>query len=218
MSEKAAEANATAAMDKLRAEGLACTHCDLYKTGTPVVWGEGDTAAKVMFIGQGPGEQESKQERPFIGPAGRLFDRALAEAGIDRTKLWLTNGIKHWATTSNANGNRVNRAPRVGEMRACHHWLAGELAIVQPRLIVCLGASAIQALTGKAEKMNDIRGQWTEGPDNAAVMATFHPSYLLRLQSADPAAAAATWELFLADLGTVRDRAKELKLAIQTSP
>jgi uracil-DNA glycosylase len=214
MSAKTATGDATAAMAKLRAEGLTCTRCDLYKTGTPVVWGEGDPEAKVVFIGQGPGEQESKQERPFIGPAGRLFDRALAEAGIDRAKLWLTNGIKHWATTTNARGNRVNRPPRVGEMRACHLWLEGELAIVQPRLIVCLGASAVQALTGKAATMGDIRGKWTDGPDDAAMMATFHPSYLLRLQGADEAAAAATWDIFLADLGTVRDRAKELGLAI----
>jgi DNA polymerase len=214
MGAKTAERKATAAMAALRDEGLACTRCDLYKTGTPVVWGEGDPEAGVMFIGQGPGEQESKQERPFVGPAGRLFDRALAEVGIDRAKLWLTNGVKHWATTTNARGNRVNRAPRVGEMRACRHWLEGELAIVQPRLIVCLGASAVQALTGKAATMNEIRGQWAEGPNDATVMATFHPSYLLRLQSADEAAAAATWEAFLANLGTVRDKAKVLRLMI----
>jgi DNA polymerase len=214
MSTKSAAGNATEAMAKLRDEGLACTRCDLYKTGTPVVWGEGDPGAKVMFLGQGPGGQEAKQERPFVGPAGRLFDRALAEAGIDRAKLWLTNGIKHWATTVNARGNRVNRAPRVGEMRACHVWLEGELAIVQPRLIVCLGASAVQALTGKAATMGDIRGKWADGPDDAAVLATYHPSYLLRLQSADPTAAAATWDTFLADLRVVRDRATELGLAI----
>lgn len=206
--------DAIAAMAKLRDDGLTCTRCDLYKTGLPVVWGEGDPEAKVMFIGQGPGEQESKQERPFVGPAGRLFDRALAEAGIDRAKLWLTNGIKHWATTTNARGNRVNRAPRVGEMRACHHWLEGELAIVHPHLIVCLGASAVQALTGKAATMGEIRGKWTDGPNDAALLATFHPSYLLRLQSADEAAAAATWDTFLTDLGTVRDRAMELGLPI----
>ena len=206
--------DAAAAMAALRAEGLACTRCDLYKSGTPVVWGEGDPEAGIVFIGQGPGEQEAKRERPFIGPAGKVFDQALAEAKIDRQRVWLTNGIKHWATSVNARGTVVNRAPRVGELRACRVWLDGELAIVRPRLIVCLGASAVQALTGKAASLNEIRGRWADGPDGAMVMPTYHPSYVLRLQSADEAAAAATWAIFAADLGIVRDRAQELGLAV----
>lgn len=144
------------AMAALRAEGLTCTRCDLYKSGTPVVWGEGDPNAGLVFIGQGPGEQETKRERPFIGPAGRLFDQALDEGGITRAKVWLTNGIKHWATSVNPRGILVNRAPKVGEVRACRVWLDGELAIVKPQVIVCLGASAVQALTGKAPKMGEI--------------------------------------------------------------
>lgn len=203
-----------AAMASLRAEGLVCTRCDLYRSGSPVVWGEGDPQAGLMFVGQGPGEQEAKRERPFVGPAGRLFDQALAEVGIDRARVWLTNGIKHWATSVNPRGSRVNRAPRVGEMRACRVWLDGELAIVQPRLIVCLGASAVQALTGKAIKMNEIRGQWSDGPGGAATLATFHPSYLLRLQGADEAAAAAAWATFIADLGAVRERAADLGIGV----
>jgi DNA polymerase len=167
-----------------------------------------------MFIGQGPGEQEAKRERPFVGPAGRLFDRALSEVGIERARVWLTNGIKHWATSVNPRGILVNRAPRVGEMRACKVWLDGELAIVRPRVIVCLGASAVQALTGKAPKMNEIRGQWAEGPNGAALLATYHPSYLLRLQGADEAAAEAAWATFIADLGAVRERATELGVVV----
>lgn len=204
----------TAAMAALRAEGLACTRCDLYQNGTPVVWGEGDPAAGVAFIGQGPGEQEARRERPFVGPAGRLFDQALAEAGFDRARLRLTNGIKHWATSVNARGSVVNRAPRVGELRACRVWFDGERAIVRPRLIVCLGASAVQALTGSAPKMGEIRGQWSDGPHGASVLATYHPSYLLRLQGADEAAAAATWATFLADLRAVRERAVARGLAV----
>src|SRR3712207_4603624 len=107
------------AMAELRAQGKACTRCDLHLNGTPVVWGEGDPYAQVMLIGQGPGEQEAKRERPFVGPAGEMINEALAAAGIDRQKLWISNALKHWAFTKNERGRLVNRAPRVGELQAC---------------------------------------------------------------------------------------------------
>src|ERR687886_2504530 len=142
------ETNREQAMEQLRAQGLACTRCDLYKTGTQVVWGEGDVDATVMLIGQGPGETEDEEGRPFVGPAGEMLTSILAEAGIDRQRLWITNTIKHWATTMQR-GRRVNRAPRVGEVRACRLWLEGELTIVQPKSLVCVGAPAAQAVPGK---------------------------------------------------------------------
>jgi DNA polymerase len=196
-------------MHALRARALECTRCDLHLTGTPVVWGEGDARSGVMVIGQGPGEQEARARRPFVGPAGRVLDEALAQVGIRRERLWLTNGIKHWATTVNPRGTRVNRPPRVGELRACHLWLEGELGIIRPRLIVCLGGPAVQALTGEEVKIGEARGRWFQGPDGVDVLPTFHPSYLLRLRAADSAAHAATMALWLDDLRTVVERARD---------
>jgi DNA polymerase len=198
-----------AAMAALAAEAVGCTRCDLHATGTPVVWGEGDPHAAVMFVGQGPGEQESKRRRPFVGPAGELLDRALAEVGIDRRRLWLTNAIKHWATSVNPRGVLVNRPPRVGELRACAIWLEGELAIVRPRLILCIGAPAAQAVIDKGFKITEERGQWRRLPSGAEAMATFHTSYLLRLRSADRDAFEAAWSLVLGDLRAVVERARE---------
>src|SRR5262245_24570037 len=172
-----------AAMAALAAEGVGCTRCDLHATGTPVVWGEGAPHAAVMFIGQGPGEQESKRRRPFVGPAGGLLGRALAEGGLDRRRLWPTNAIKPWATNLNPRGALVNRAPRVAELRACAIWLEGELAIVRPRLILCVGGPAAQAVIDKGFKISEERGQWRRLPSGADAMATFHTSYVLRLLS-----------------------------------
>ncbi|WP_026370064.1 UdgX family uracil-DNA binding protein [Kallotenue papyrolyticum] len=198
-----------AAMQRLRAEGLACTRCDLYLSGTPVVWGEGDPAARVMFIGQGPGEQEAKAGRPFVGPAGELLNALLAESGIQRQRLWITNVIKHWATKRNERGRLVNRDPRAAELRACRIWLDGELAIVQPRLLLCLGAPAAKAVIGKDFRLSEQRGQWFAGPNGTEAMATFHPSYLLRLQANDRAAFERARALVLDDLLRLKARAAE---------
>lgn len=202
------------AMAALRAEGLGCTRCDLYRTGFPVVWGEGDVAAPVMLIGQGPGEQESKAGRPFIGPAGRLLDEALAAAGIARGRLWITNALKHWATTINERGAVVNRPPKVGELNACRHWWEHEVAIVHPRIIVCIGAPAAQAVIDKGFKITQQRGQWFTGPGGIDTIATFHPAYLLRLRSNDAAAFDAAWQTVVGDLHAVVARADEQGIAL----
>ena len=199
-----------AAMAALRAEGLDCTRCDLHLTGFPVVWGEGDPHAQVMLIGQGPGEQETKTGRPFVGPAGQVLDELLAEAAINRGRLWITNALKHWATTRNERNRVVNRAPKVGELRACQVWWQGEVEIVQPRVIVCIGAPAAQAVIDKNFKMTAMRGQWFDGPNGAATIAMVHPSYLIRLRAADPRAAAPVWDQAVADLRAVAARAREL--------
>jgi DNA polymerase len=201
-------------MVAVREQGLACTRCDLHTTGYPVVWGEGDPHAQVMFIGQGPGEVESKRQRPFVGPAGNLLDDALVAVGIDRAKLWITNALKHWATTVNERGTVVNRAPRVGELQSCAIWLESELTIVQPRILVCIGAPAAQAVIDKKFKISESRGQWFPGPHDADALATFHPSYILRLRAADPAAYAAAWEAVLTDLRAVIERATQYNISL----
>lgn len=201
------------AMEQVRSQGLNCTRCDLYKTGTQVVWGEGDVTAGVMLIGQGPGETEDQAGRPFVGPAGEMLTGVLEEAGIDRDRLWITNTIKHWATNLQR-GRRVNRAPRVGEVRACAIWLESELTIVQPKILVCVGAPAAQAVIDKKFRISDERGQWRSGPNGQPTLATFHPSYLIRLRAADRKAFDQAYTAVLDDFRSVRDRAAELGLAL----
>ncbi|CAA9227585.1 MAG: Uracil-DNA glycosylase, family 4 [uncultured Chloroflexia bacterium] len=197
------------AMEQLRAQGLACTRCELYKTGTQVVWGEGNVEAAVMLIGQGPGETEDEVGRPFVGPAGAMLDAVLKEAGIDRDTLWITNTIKHWATAVER-GRRVNRAPRVGEVRACRIWIEGELTIVQPKVLVCIGAPAAQAVIDRKFRISEERGAWRSGPNGEAALATFHPSYLIRLRSADRAAYDRAYRLVVDDFIAVAARAASL--------
>lgn len=204
----------TPAMDALKAEGLACTRCDLYQSGTPVVWGEGNLNAKVMLIGQGPGEQEAKRGRPFVGPAGEMLNQALEATGIDRNKLWITNAIKHWATTRNERGTLVNRAPKVGEINACRVWWENEVAIIKPQILVCIGAPAAQAVIDKKFQITKQRGQWFKGPNNEDVLATLHPSYLIRLRAVDQAAFDRAWQQVTDDLHAVIARGQELGIEL----
>jgi DNA polymerase len=202
-------------MASLKAEGLQCTRCDLYQSGTPVVWGEGNMDARVMLIGQGPGEQEAKRGRPFIGPAGKMLDQALGAANIDRGKLWITNAIKHWSTTRNERGTLVNRAPKVGEINACRVWWENEVAIIKPQILVCIGGPAAQAVIDKKFQITKQRGQWFAGPNGEAVIATLHPSYLIRLQAVDQAAFERAWQQVTDDLSLVVARANELGITLQ---
>ncbi len=205
----------TPTMDALKAEGLQCTRCDLYLSGTHVVWGEGNMDARVMLIGQGPGEQEAKRGRPFIGPAGKMLDQALQAANIDRNKLWITNAIKHWSTTRNERGTLVNRAPKVGEINACRIWWENEVAIIKPQILVCIGGPAAQAVIDKKFQITKQRGQWFAGPNNEAVIATLHPSYLIRLQAVDQAAFERAWQQVMDDLNLVVACAGELGITLQ---
>jgi uracil-DNA glycosylase len=202
------------AMAQLSEQGLACTRCDLYLSGTQVVWGEGNVHAQIMFIGQGPGEQEAKAGRPFVGPSGELLNAMLAETGIDRGALWITNTIKHWATKRNERGRLVNRDPKASEVKACRIWLDGELAIVKPRILLCIGSPAAKAVISKDFKITEQRGQWFAGPNGEDVMATFHPSYLIRLQAADESAYDRARALVIDDLGRLKARAIELGIRI----
>lgn len=201
-------------MAQLRAQGLACTRCDLYQSGTQVVWGEGDPLAQVMLVGQGPGEQEDKAGRPFIGPSGEVLNEALATVGIDRSKLWITNTIKHWATTLNERGRKINRDPKASEVQACRIWLDSELTIVQPKLLLCIGAPAAKAVIDKKFKITQQRGQWFSGPNQTETLATFHPSYLIRLRANDQAAYDAAWALVLQDFRALAERAAQLEIGL----
>lgn len=199
-------------MERLREQGVGCTRCDLHLSGTQVVWGEGDPHAQVMLIGQGPGEQEAKAGRPFVGPSGEVLNEWLAAVGINRSKLWISNTIKHWATALNERGRRVNRTPKTSEVQACRIWLDGELTIVQPKILVCIGAPSAQAIIDKKFKITESRGQWLKGPNGEDVIATFHPSYLIRLRAADDAAYDAAWAQVLDDFRAVAARAGELNI------
>lgn len=169
----------------LRAAG--CRRCPLWEPATQTVWGEGPADARIMLVGEQPGDQEDLAGRPFVGPAGRLLDRALAQAGLDRRSLYLTNTVKHFKFKSRGK-RRLHEKPLDAEILACMPWLEEEIARVRPALIVCLGATAARARLGRPVRMNEERGRIIDGAP--PLLLTFHPSYLLRLAD-DPAAAAA---------------------------
>lgn len=158
-----------------------CRGCDLWKNATQTVFGEGPSPARVMFIGEQPGDQEDKQGHPFVGPAGRLLDEALQEAGIDRSDVYVTNVVKHFKWEAAQRGKRrIHKKPRHSEIEACRPWLDAELALVRPEVLVCLGASAAQALLGKDFRVTRDRGTLVASDLSPHVMATIHPSSILR--------------------------------------
>jgi uracil-DNA glycosylase family protein len=164
---------------RVRAAAKNCTACDLYKRGTQTVFGEGAPEAKLMFVGEQPGDAEDLSGHPFVGPAGKLLDRALAEAGIDRAQVYVTNVVKHFKWEPRGK-RRIHKKPNAGEVAACRPWLDTEIALVKPRGIVCLGATAAQALLGKQFKVTAHRGEFIKSPLAPIVLATVHPSSLLR--------------------------------------
>jgi DNA polymerase len=168
----------------VRAASKDCTACDLYKRATQTVFGEGPRSASILFVGEQPGDQEDLAGRPFVGPAGRLLDRALAEAGIDRAGVYVTNVVKHFKWESRGK-RRIHKKPSAGEIAACRPWLDVEIQIVQPRAIVCLGATAAQALLGRGFKVTAHRGELIASDLAPVVLATVHPSSLLRAPDAE---------------------------------
>jgi DNA polymerase len=166
-------------MKSVREAASDCQACDLYKRGTQTVFGEGAKKAALMFVGEQPGDQEDLAGRPFVGPAGRLLDKALAEAGIDRTAVYVTNVVKHFKWEPRGK-RRIHKKPSAGEIAACRPWLDTEIELVKPRAIVCLGATAAQALLGKQFKVTMHRGTFVSSSLAPIVMATVHPSSLLR--------------------------------------
>jgi uracil-DNA glycosylase len=156
-----------------------CQACDLWKRGTQTVFGAGKPNAKVMLVGEQPGNQEDLEGKPFVGPAGKLLDAALAEAGIDRTKVYVTNAVKHFKWEPRGK-RRIHKKPNAAEIAACRPWLDAEIAALQPKVIVCLGATAAQALLGRDFRVTRHRGEFLKSPLAPFLMATTHPSSILR--------------------------------------
>jgi DNA polymerase len=197
-------------LDDLRAEAAACTACDLYRTATQTVFGEGKASAELMLVGEQPGDKEDLAGRPFVGPAGRVLDDALVDAGIDRAKTYVTNAVKHfkWKPSPRAGSKiRIHAKPNAAEVNACRPWLEAELEVVKPKIVVCLGATAAQALLGRTFKVTQQHGQWVEWPYPPLATATVHPSSILR--APDDEARAKAYAGFVADLRIVAERLSE---------
>jgi DNA polymerase len=184
---------------KLREAAAGCTACDLYKTGTQTVFGEGKAGAEVVFVGEQPGDQEDLQGKPFVGPAGKLLDKALDDAGIDRTQVYLTNAVKHFKWTPRGK-RRIHQKPNWSEVAACRPWLDGELEAIKPRVLVCLGATAAQALLGRDFRVSRQRGVPVESDLAEHVLATVHPSSVLR---GDPESREQEYQAIVDDLKAV---------------
>lgn len=191
-------------LDAARAAALHCRACPLWKDATQTVFGEGRAAARILFVGEQPGDQEDLAGRPFVGPAGRLLDRALQEAGIERKTTYVTNAVKHFKFEQRGK-RRLHRKPNGMEIDACHPWLERELTLVAPSLVVVLGATAARSVFGHVTAVEKNRGRVIHasehGLDVPDVLVTVHPSYLLRVPDQDRAAA---YQRFLADLQLTR--------------
>lgn len=164
---------------KVRETAKACRACDLWKLGTQTVFGEGSSQAPIMFVGEQPGNEEDLAGHPFVGPAGRLLDRALADAGIDRATVYVTNVVKHFKWEPRGK-RRLHKKPNAHEIAACRPWLDTEVMLVKPRIIVCLGATAAQELLGRQFRVTAHRGEFVPSPLAPLVLATVHPSSILR--------------------------------------
>jgi len=174
-----------------------CRRCDLWRDATQGVAGEGPANAKLLFVGEQPGDQEDLAGRPFVGPAGLIFDKALAAAGVPRTETYVTNAVKHFKHELRGK-RRIHKTPNAGEVTACRWWLDAERRIIRPRVIVSLGATAALAVFGKPTAIGKFRQQVLQLSDQAQGVVTYHPSYLLRVP--DAAAKAKAYALFVEDL------------------
>ncbi len=168
----------------IRAAAAGCRACPLWERGTQTVFGEGPPSAEVMLVGEQPGHEEDLAGHPFVGPAGRLLDRALAEAGFDRRRVYVTNAVKHFKWEPRGK-RRIHQKPNAREVRACRPWLDAEIRVVRPRAVVCLGATAAQALLGKEFRVTQRRGEILSTPFAPIAMATVHPSSILRAPDDD---------------------------------
>jgi uracil-DNA glycosylase len=187
-------------LDELRAEAAGCKACDLWKTGTQTVFGEGTEKAEIVFVGEQPGDKEDLAGRPFVGPAGRVLDEGLEAAGIDRSLAYVTNAVKHFKWVARGK-RRIHQKPNAAEMAACRPWLEAELAVVRPKVLVALGATAAQSLLGRQFRVTKQRGVPVESELAPHVVATVHPSSILRQETEEDRAAA--MKDFVADLKVV---------------
>ncbi len=177
-------ATASSSLKTLRQEAADCRACPLWKGATQTVFGEGPQHARVVLVGEQPGDKEDLAGKPFVGPAGQVLDRALEEAGIDRSKIYVTNAVKHFKFMPRGK-IRLHQKPNTSEIRACRQWYERELASIKPALVVAMGATAAQSVFGKITPINKNRGRLIELDDGVQALVTVHPSYLLRLPDAD---------------------------------
>jgi DNA polymerase len=192
-------------LEELRREAAACTACHLYERATQTVFGEGPEHAEVMLVGEQPGDREDKLGHPFVGPAGRILDEALVEAGIDRGTVYLTNAVKHFKWVERGK-RRIHATPLAGEINACKPWLDAEIRAVDPRLVVALGATAARALLGPGFKVTQHRGEVVEMGEGRRATATVHPSSIVRIQ--DPEQRAVERHRFAEDLARAARRVR----------
>src|SRR6202012_5324257 len=171
-------------LDTLRSEAAECRACPLWKDATQTVFGEGPRHARIMLVGEQPGDKEDLVGKPFVGPAGQMLDRALAEAGIDRAKVYVTNAVKHFKFVPRGK-IRLHQKPNTAEIRACRPWYERELAAIKPDLVVAMGAPAAQSVFGKTTPINKNRGRLIDLDNGTKALVTVHPSYLLRLPDAE---------------------------------
>lgn len=188
---------------KLRAAAAGCRACPLWRTGTQTVFGEGPARARVLLVGEQPGDQEDRAGHPFVGPAGGLLDRALEEAGIDRGTLFVTNAVKHFKWVARGK-RRLHEKPATLELAACRPWLESEVRAVRPELIVCLGATAARSVVGRVVRVLTERGQRLPTEFGVEALITVHPSALLRLR--DRTEADAAFAALVRDLELIRDQ------------
>ena len=193
-------------LDSLRREAASCQACPLWKDATQTVFGEGPPDAEIMFVGEQPGDREDREGRPFVGPAGLLLDRALAEAGVDRRRVYVTNTVKHFKFEPRGK-RRLHKRPNASEIKICRRWLFEEIQAIGPRLIVALGATAAQGLAGRAIPVQSNRGAVLDVANGLRVLVTIHPSALLRLQGEEEKRSA--FASFLSDLRSI-ERLAEL--------
>ncbi len=202
-------------LSRLREAARGCRGCHLWVDATQTVFGEGPSAADVMFVGEAPGDLEDQAGHPFVGPAGKLLDTAMMEAGIDRTRAYVTNSVKHFKFVVIERGRRLHKKPNAAELRACDPWLREEIRLLKPRVIVALGATAAQALLGKQFRVTQQRGKPMPSDVAEAVIATVHPSAVLRTPDGERERARRE---FVADLKRVATYLRRPKAKVAGSP
>jgi uracil-DNA glycosylase len=196
----------------LREAASRCQGCDLYKRATQTVFGEGTKKAAIMLIGEQPGDKEDIAGRPFVGPAGRLLNEALEDAGIDRADVYVTNAVKHFSWETDERGKRrLHKKPRYSEIQACRPWLDAEIAAVRPQVVICMGATAAQVLLGKTFSVTRQRGTFVPSAPAPFVMATGHPSSILR--APDERARHEQMQAFVRDLTVAAEKVRKLRSA-----
>ena len=199
--------NLRASWEALFKDARKCTRCDLYKYATQTVFGEGPLDASIMFVGEQPGDQEDLVGRPFVGPAGEVFDAALAKAGIDRANVYVTNAVKHFKFIPRGK-RRLHNKPDAGEITACRWWIEQERELIRPPVTVALGATAARSLVGKVVTISKVRGAALQLPDGSECWVTAHPSSILRMP--DEEARHEARALLVRDLKRIKKRAEEL--------